>query len=318
MSRRAAVKAPKAPKSINQAAKIMALAKIESESRYAPLDQRQRFIKNAVAMLGLLLAAFLLYIVGFSQVFHMVNQQEQRNAFREQLAQGIAPTGEVDYNNVMLTQGAPVAVIQIPSIHLDEVVAEGTDSGTLTLGPGHRRDTVMPGQAGTSVLMGRAWAYGGPFNRLQSLEPGTKINVITGQGKSTYEVLGVRYQGDYTLPTIGSGEGRLMLLTSRGAPFMPSGVLRLDAKLVTTPKPVGPVLSNIFTLPKQEREMGFDLRYAWALAFALQFLIIVVLLAVWTSTKIKPAQLYLVFAPLTLFALALVMDQIVKVLPNLL
>jgi len=318
VSRRAAVKAPKAPKSINQAAKIMALAKLESESRYAPLSSGQRLVKNMVAMLGLLLAAFLIYVVGFSQIFHMVNQQQLRSAFKEQLSLAIAPTGEVDYNNVMLAQGAPVAVIQIPSIHVDEVVVEGTDSGTLTLGPGHRRDTVLPGQAGTSVLMARAWSYGGPFNQLQSLSPGTKINVITGQGKSTYEVLGVRYQGDYTLPTIGAGEGRLMLLTSRGAPFMPAGVLRLDAKLVSTPKATGVVLSNIFTLPKQEREMGFDLRFAWALAFALQFLIIVVLLGVWTARKVKPAQLYLVFAPLTLFALALVMDQVVKVLPNLL
>ena len=32
---------------------------------------------------------------------------------------------------------------------------EGTSSGTLMSGPGHRRDTPFPGQAGVSVIVGR-------------------------------------------------------------------------------------------------------------------------------------------------------------------
>lgn len=306
------------PKSIKQASKILAAAKLESETRYAPLTDGQRFGKNALAITSALLFGFVAFVVLVSQLIFMANQQQLRNSFREQLAQGVAPTGEVGFDNILLTDGAPVAIMRIPKLHSSFVVVQGTDSGTLTMGPGHRRDTVMPGQFGTSVLMGRASSYGAPFAKLQSLPIGTKIDFITGQGKSTYEVLGVRYQGDYQLPQIGSGEGRLMLLTSRGAPFLPTGVLRLDAKLVSTPLPVGAVVSNIYTMPPQEREMGFDLRFGWALVLSLQLLLGVLVVFVLVRPRISRPQAFLVFVPVILFSSFLVFDQVVKVLPNLL
>lgn len=307
-----------APRSVNQAARILALAKIEAESKVVELSPNQRFVKNAVGAVAILMTAFVVHMLVFTPIFHAANQVQLRAAFKEQLKQGIAPTSEVDFNDVVLRQGAPVALLRIPSIGLEEVIVEGTDSGTLTTAAGHRRDTVMPGQAGTTVLMGRSAAYGGPFASLQSLPIGTEIEFITGQGESKYHVQGVRYAGDYELPTIQAGEGRLLMMTARGAPFMPSGLLRLDAKLVSEAKPTGPVLSNILTLPREERELGFDLRFTWALAFALQFLLVVVLAGAWALNRFAVHQVYLVFVPLTLFAIILVFDQVVKVLPNLL
>jgi sortase A len=308
----------RAPRSINQASKIMAMAKIESESKMAPWSDGQRLAKNTVGMLAVLLASFVIFMVAFTPVFYLVNQQQLRNSFGDELAQGTAPTGEVDFQNNVIALGSPLAIMKVEATHQSTIVVQGTDSGTLTLGAGHRRDTVMPGQAGTSVLMGRAWSYGGPFGSVQSIPTGSKIDFITGQGKSTYEVLGVRYQGDYELPTVSQGQGRLVLLTAKGAPFLPQGVVRLDAKLVSAPMPTGVVLSNIYTMPSQEREMGFDLRYGWALVLALEFLLISALAAVWLSKKVASSQLYLVFVPTILFALILVFDQVVKVLPNLL
>jgi hypothetical protein len=108
------------------------------------------------------------------------------------------------------------------------------------------------------------------------------------------------------------------LVTSRGAPFYPTGVLRLDAKLTSTVMPAGPRVSNIFSLPIQEREMGFDLRFAWALVFALQFLIGSILLFLWARSRFDLRRSYLVLMPVIALAGVLVMDQIVKFLPNLL
>lgn len=319
LKRKPKIGAPgRAPKSVNQAARILALAKTEALTKYVDLTPQQRLVKNSVAMFIAITVSFLIYIIGFSQIFHLTSQVQLRASFKEQLALGTAPTGEVDFNNIVLKQGAPVAIMKIESLGISEVVVEGSDSGTLTLGVGHRRDTVMPGQVGTAVLMGRAAAYGGPLGQIQTLAKGTKITFITGQGESTYEVLGVRYEGDYSLPTLASGEGRLMLITARGAPFMPDGVVRLDAQLVSQAKPTGVVISNIFNLPKQEREMGFDLRFAWALVFALQLLLASILTAIWASTKFANRQVYLVFTPLILLSTVLVMDQVVKILPNLL
>jgi sortase A len=52
--------------------------------------------------------------------------------------------------------GSPVAVLGIPGIGVrNMVVVEGTSPENLTLGPGHLRDTPLPGQAGVSEIFGR-------------------------------------------------------------------------------------------------------------------------------------------------------------------
>ena len=145
---------------------------------------------------------------------------------------------EGTFDNVLLSDGDPVARLEIPSLGVDQIVVEGTASAALTKGPGHRRDTFLPGQAGVSVLMGRATAYGGPFGRIQELPPGETISVITGQGEHIYRVLGVRYAGDPS-PAFKPGTGRLVLETARGGPYMPSGVVRVDAELVSGVKADG-------------------------------------------------------------------------------
>ncbi|WP_282204896.1 sortase family protein [Kitasatospora fiedleri] len=43
------------------------------------------------------------------------------------------------------------------------MVVEGTTGRDLMRGPGHRRDTVLPGQPGVAVLFGRSTAFGAPF-----------------------------------------------------------------------------------------------------------------------------------------------------------
>jgi LPXTG-site transpeptidase (sortase) family protein len=95
-----------------------------------------------------------------------------------------------------------MAVLEIPALDLHEVVFEGTTSGVLQDGPGHRRDTVFPGQEGTSVIMGRQATYGGPFGRLDVLQPGEPFTITTGQGAHTYHVTGVRREGDPQPPPL--------------------------------------------------------------------------------------------------------------------
>ena len=308
----------KAPKNAAQAARILASAELSQRDAKEPISTRAMLYRRITGMFLGFLVSLLFFMVVLTPLIHSVNQNSLRTTLRDNLANATAPTGEADFNNVVLTQGSPVAIIQIPKLHLDEVVVEGTDSGTLTLGVGHRRDTVLPGQQGVSMLMGRSSAYGAPFGAIQTLQPGDVIQVITGQGKQKFAVLGVRYAGDFSLPSVAVGESRLVLVTARGASFYPTGVLRLDAKLVSTVMPAGPRVSNIYSLPIQEREMGFDLRFTWALVFALQLLLASVLLYLWARSRFDLRRAYLVFAPLLILATVLVMDQIVKFLPNLL
>ena len=54
-------------------------------------------------------------------------------------------------------------MLDIPAIGIaNMVVVEGTSPENLTLGPGHLRDTPLPGQAGISVVFGRRATFGAP------------------------------------------------------------------------------------------------------------------------------------------------------------
>ncbi len=136
---------------------------------------------------------------------------------------GTAPNGPTQPNNSaqLLPMGAPVAVLSIPAIGLRTVILQGTTSSVLEDGPGHLRDTVMPGQAGVSVILGRQTAYGGPFGGLASLVPGDSIKVVTGQTVASYKVIDLRRAGDPLPPTLATGAGRMILVTADGAPLDP-------------------------------------------------------------------------------------------------
>ena len=306
-----------APKSVTQAAKLTARAQLESNEP-EPISPAQALLKNIIGVALALVVLFIVNLLFFSQLFNMVEQTRLRSQFADQLKLSTAPTSEVSFDKVVLAQGAPVAIIQIKQLGINAVVVEGTDSSSLRSGPGHRRDTVLPGQQGASVIMGRASAYGGPFANLQALPTGAKFKVITAQGVQIFKSLGVRYAGDYSLPPIQAGQSRLVLLTARGGPYNPQGIARLDAELVSAVQPAGIRITTFANVPVEDREFGFDLRYGWALVLALQFLLAVEIAAVWCARRFGARGTYLVFTPLLLWAAILVMDQTTRLLPNLL
>jgi hypothetical protein len=130
--------------------------------------------------------------------------------------------------------------------------------------------------------------------------------------------LGIRNAGDISLAPLQPGESRLMLLTARGGAYTPTGVTRLDAVLISKVQPRGIRLTTTNLVPKEDREFGFDLRYAWALVLALQFLILAEALMFWSLTRFGKRSTYLVFTPTLLLATILVLDQLTRLLPNLL
>jgi len=283
----------------------------------APLNRSEALLRGSLGMLAVIIFGFLINLTGLSQLQHLVAQTELRNTFAQQLADGTAPVSEGDYNNVLLTDGAPVARIEIPSLGVSEIVAEGTSAAVLADGPGHRRDTVLPGQAGVSVLMGRASAYGGPFGRIRSLTPGATINVLTGQGEHRYEVLGIRYAGDPAPAPVTTGEGRLILESARGGPYLPTGVVRVDAKLASAVQADGARQTSYATLPAADKELASDTTTAWALIFALQFLVLAEVGAVWSLRRFGGPKTWVVLVPVLLLSGLLVADQLTRLLPNL-
>ncbi|MHC3470127.1 sortase [Streptomyces sp. 7R007] len=272
---------------------------------------------------GLLtLAALLLGITAQLLLVSGVQEHSAQHAafddLRNQLALGTAPVAQTDAQGRLLAPGTPVALIDVPRLGLSQVVLEGTDSSVLTGGPGHRRDTPMPGQAGTSVLMGRAAAYGGPFGRLGSLAAGDRFTVTTGQGRATYEVAGVRRAGDPAPGALAAGKGRLVLVTATGPRFMPSGVLRVDADLVSAPFQTPSAVIRAGTLPDSEEPLARPSGVPWPLVMWLQALLLAAVAAVWAWHRWGRHQTWIVCAPLVAVLGLQVATRTTELLPNLL
>ena len=283
-----------------------------------PIGRRLQLVRAVLVLLLVLTGTLLLQLVVISSLQHSAAQGRAFDAFRSDLATGTAPIGPTDAKGRVLALGTPVAFIEIPSLDVREVIGEGTTSSVLFDGPGHRRDTPLPGQIGTSVVFGRRAAFGGPFSDISGLKKGDLIRITTGQGVSEFRVIGVRAEGSPAPAAPAAGKSRLLLVTAAGRAFVPEGVLRVDAELVGQAA-VGPVrLISAAGLPASERVMAGDSRTLWVLAFWLQALIALSLAVVWSWHRWGRAHTWVVlFPPLLLVGLA-ASGEVARLLPNLL
>lgn len=281
------------------------------------LETRRFLIASALLSLGVLSLGLLFCLVFVSQVIHARDQEVIYTDFRSALANALAPVGQTDVEGGLLMPGDPVAVIQIPVLGMQEVVLEGTTSTVLQSGPGHKRDTVLPGQPGTSVILGRQAAYGGPFGDIHRLEAGSRITVITGQGEHQYAVIGVRRAGDPTLPPLEPGQGRLTLVTADGPRYMPTDVLRVDAALLSTPQPSPPRVITAAVLDSAELPMHGDPAALVPTLLWLQVMLIAVIATVWMLIRWGRWQAWMVGAPVLLFVGVQVANDALRLLPNL-
>jgi len=280
-----------------------------------PVRASRSIVAAALGIVAVLLLALVLNLVLVSRLTHRSAQQAGFKTLRAQLAQGTAPVSQLDSNGRLLESGAPIALLNIPQIGLtNEVIFNGTTSGVLTKGPGHQRNTVLPGQVGESIVFGRSGAYGGPFGELEKLHKGDTFTVTTGQGLARYQVIGTRLAGDPS-PALQAGHGLLTLTTGRGRPFMPSGVLRVDAALISTPQPA----AGLYAIPMSsaEQPMGTEHGALLPLVLWLQSVLVVALGAVLAWHRWGRWQTWVVFGPLALFAGYFTANQISLLLPNL-
>jgi LPXTG-site transpeptidase (sortase) family protein len=275
-------------------------------------------VASALLTFAILCLGFLVNLLIVSQLVHARDQEVLYSDFRSELANAIAPVGQTDVNGALLRPGAPVAILEIPDLGMKEVVVEGTTSTVTQSGPGHKRDTVLPGQAGTSVIYGRQAAFGGPFGQLEILQPGMVIVATTGQGPAEYRVVGVRRPGD-PLPTpVEAGQGRLTLVTAMGPRFMPTDLLRVDAELVTPAQPAAPRVITAASLDPSEQAMAGDPAGLVPLLLWLQLLLVVAVATVWLVIRWGKWQAWLVAAPIVFFAGVMASMSALRLLPNLL
>ena len=195
----------------------------------APARESGPLIRAAtsVTLLGLLLVGFVFYLIAFSSLQEQHFQSSAYRSFANELANAVAPTGTAP-------DGTPVAVLDIPAIGLHQaVVVEGTTGEDLMRGPGHRRDTALPGQAGVSVVYARRSTFGAPFADLAELRVGDRIYATTGQGRFVYTV---NTCGDSGHPVSDPAPDRLVLVTAN-SDWIATGTISVGARLDGTAQP---------------------------------------------------------------------------------
>jgi sortase (surface protein transpeptidase) len=289
----------------------------EEAATRVPLSPGQHVVRSALLVLFALSFGLLLQMLVVSSLQHNARQGQRFKDLRGALANGVASTGAVDQNGASLPLGAPLLYLEIPSIDLHEAVVEGTTSSVLFGGPGHRRDTVLPGQAGTSVVMGRRTTFGGPFHRLPELAKGAPIRVTTAQGTFSFEVLDVRRDGQPMPAPPAANHSRLMLITAGGSTLFPSGLVYVDADLKGDATGGPDPIHSAASLPTSERPMHGDTRTVWALALWLQALLIASVGSVWAFHRWGKPQAWIAFFPLLVLLGLAAAGEVARLLPNL-
>jgi sortase A len=317
------------------ATEVVDLSEFDDEMTDAPTqaDDRQRRrnrwrggtsrppARGAVAVaIRAVLAASLLAAWGAGYALALSSLQEARSqaelyaSLRESLADPQSePTGAI-------SPGTPVVLLQAPraGIH-DMVVVEGTAAGDLQAGPGHRRDTVLPGQPGVSVLMGRSTTFGAPFGLIAHLRPGDVVSTTTAQGTFAYRVDRVRYAGDPLPPALALNAGRLTLVSSTDSGWRsgwtPGGTVYVDASLQGAAVAIPP--GRPATVPPAEEAMAADPGALMPLVLWLQALALVVLGMAVSRFRWGGWQTWLIGGPLMVAALWGASSAAIQLLPNL-
>jgi sortase A len=142
--------------------------------------------------MGSFVLYFLVYqLVGTNAVTSR-GQTDLRNQLQQEWSATPSAPRTANPKKVVLKRpavGRALAVLDIPKIRLDnKVIVEGVGRDELRKGPGHVPSTVLPGQKGTFGVSGHRTTYGAPFYRLNELEKGDTITVVTRLAIYTYTV----------------------------------------------------------------------------------------------------------------------------------
>jgi LPXTG-site transpeptidase (sortase) family protein len=258
----------------------------------------------------------ILLLLGYIYIFTPLSAQRSQHVMLHQLTSDVANNGRTyDLANGQLpSEGSPVAILEIPSLHVLDAVVQGASSQDLQKGPGHIPTTPLPGQPGNAVIAGRRATYGAPFGAIGSLTKRDVIVVVDGFGTHRYRVARVvSAQGGRHDVVTSTAQNRLTLVTA-GSGIYPTGRLAVIADLIGKPFK-GSVIPRFRSDPAQLGLSGNPASGLLAIWWSLLFLGIlgaaVWLLRRWT----QPVVVYLLAVPVLLLVGLFACESFVGFLP---
>lgn len=134
---------------------------------------------SSLIIAGLLVFLFVGYQLWGTGIEAAQSQQRLENAFSELSSDGgdLTPGRPDVPEPIVVAEGEPVAIIEIPAINLNKYVVAGVETADLKKGPGHYPKTPFPGELGNAAIAGHRTTYGEPFRQLDELEVGDPIIV---------------------------------------------------------------------------------------------------------------------------------------------
>lgn len=272
----------------------------------APRIDVAAVVSQGLATFSLLVAAMIAFLFVFSGFAEARSQVGLRRRFEVAIANFRAPIGGA------IANGIPVAEIDSDAIGLHRIVVQGTTSGALRSGPGHLRQSPLPGQEGNAVIVGRRTAYGGAFRRISSLHRGDRVKVTTGEGNFTYVVDTVRrLDANNGSELVDNGANQLTLVTSDPA-FLAT------RRLVVTAHLQGRAFAaSADPTPVTRAELGLagETDAVLPLVLWLELLLIAAVGATWLWRRWTRWSAYLVSVPVLITITWLVFENLTKLLP---
>jgi sortase A len=262
-----------------------------------------------LVMIPVALLLFGAFFFGASNIEQARSQHMLLEKFAIQL-----PTGTVGQLSAPIGLGTPVALLELPSLGVRQVVVEGASPDDLKAGPGHLPVSSLPGEVGNVVILGRHAGYGGPFRNIAHMQIGDKIVITTGQGVYAYDVTGVtpapREQTSFFQPTIDS----TLTLVSSASSSPWSDRIAVTAKLEGAPlgipsRPISVIGDS--ALGTSGDPLGYPLAFAWGVLLVIAIAGARKLYRRWTSLAA-----YLVSAPVILLLIWMTCENVARVLPG--
>ncbi len=258
--------------------------------------------------IGALIVVFLVYLVAFTP---LTAARDQQRLTQSLVGHPLTVYSLVDGRTP--AEGSAVAVIEIPAIHLHQVVVEGTGAADLMNGPGHMQRTALPGAVGNAVIAARRVTFGAPFGSLAQLRRGDRIETVDGLGGSTYRVTRVftvtAGHHDVVTPTT---DNRITLISSDSS-VVTSGRLVVVGKLVGAPYFVSGATAK---LPGTELGLAGDpAAKGLTILWSLLTLIVLAGAGVVAWRWRRPALVYLLAAPVVIACGLFACESLARALP---
>ena len=176
------------------------------ESGRRRIDTALGVVGRTFITTGLLLLGLVVYQLWGTGIEQRRAQDRLRDDFTELISSataappttGASSATTANENTVLEVPKRPnsaLALLEVPSAGIADIVVEGATVSALRHGPGHITGTALPGQPGNSAIAGHRTTYGAPFADLDDVNVGDEVRVTTARGVFTYSVDDVRIVG---------------------------------------------------------------------------------------------------------------------------